>query len=114
MANGHDVAILDDVLLAFESKESLFLERVKTAVSREIVVTANFSANEMILQIGMNHAGRVLRVGSADDCPGTTFFFADREERNQTEQSIGGADQTLRSRFGQSVVAEEALHFGAR
>ena len=100
----HDVAVFDRIFLAFQSKQAFFLERLHGSVFHEIVVMADFRANEMIGKIGVNHAGGILCIGAARNRPCAALFFADREEGNESEQPIRGADQSLGAGFRQSVI----------
>ena len=80
MPNRHNVAILNHVLLTLESKQSFLLQRLHASMLYEIVVMADFSADEMVGKIGMNDACGILRVRSAGDRPCAALFFADRKK----------------------------------
>src|SRR5262245_57311031 len=104
MPNGHDVAILDHVFLAFETKQSFFLKREHRSVFYEVVVMADFGPNEMIREICMNYAGGILRIGAACDCPCATLFFTHSEEGNQSQQPVCRTDEAFCTGFRQPIV----------
>ena len=65
VANLHDVSVLHDVVFSFKSQQSFLLQRLMAAVFHEVVVVADLRANEVILQVCVNHAGRALRIRAA-------------------------------------------------
>jgi len=62
MAEENDVAFLDDVLFAFEAHLRLFARRREASRHQEIIPADYFGANEAALYVGVNCAGRFLRV----------------------------------------------------
>ncbi len=98
---------LTDIFFSFQPQKAFFLEGLHGAVFHEIVVMAHFRSNEMIRKIGVNHAGGILCIGSARDCPGAAFFFADGKEGNQSQQPICRPYQAFGAGLRQTVVGIE-------
>jgi hypothetical protein len=80
MPNVHDVAIFHEVFFSFQAQQSFFLESLHCPVFHEVVIMTDFRANKVILKIGVNDAGRALRVRAVRDRPGAAFFLADGKE----------------------------------
>src|SRR5271156_6838292 len=91
----HHVAVGDDVFLAFLAQLSPVARASFTAERHVIGVSNRFGANEPLLEIGVNDAGRRRRLGAAVDCPGTRLFRSDCEISDEIEQLIAGADQPV-------------------
>src|SRR5215470_3748372 len=98
----HDVAVGDDILLALEAK----LPRVAgagLAVERDIVaVSDRLRADESLLEVGMDDAGRGRRLGAAMNGPGAGFLRPHREIGDEVEKLVAGADQPVETCFLQS------------
>src|SRR5678816_4826627 len=62
VADLHDVSILHDVFLAFETKQAFLLQSLMAAVLDEVVIVAHLGANKVLLKVGVNHSGRTLRI----------------------------------------------------
>lgn len=58
-AEKHDISLLHDVLLAFLSQESLFLDGGERAELEQIVTGDRFSADEAALKVPERHTRRV-------------------------------------------------------
>ena len=52
----HDISILDDILLAFKTELSCFLDLQLTAVLEKVVAVVNLSADETFLEIRMDYS----------------------------------------------------------
>jgi hypothetical protein len=61
------VAVEDDVVLALEPKLGMIAARGERAPSQQVLVAADFRADEAALDVSMNLAGRVLCVRAARD-----------------------------------------------
>ena len=106
----HHVAILHDVVLAFQP-ELARIARARFAVAGNIIVIGNgFGADETMLEIGVDHASALRRFRSPRHRPGACFFRADREESDETQKIVTRADQAIEARLLQSHGGEE---FGA-
>src|SRR5688572_17827392 len=80
VADLHDVAILDDVVFSFQAEQTLFLQSLMAAELLEVIVVADFRANEMLLQVRMDRTRSALRVRPSRNRPRATFFFSNGEE----------------------------------
>ena len=81
----HDIAVLDDVFLAFEAHFAGFLGALFAVVGDEIVVADDFGADEAFFEVGVDDAG-CLRGGVAFvDGPGADFFDTGGEVGLQSE-----------------------------
>src|SRR5712692_8766757 len=70
----HHVAVGDDIILAFQPQFSR-LARAGFAVHRDVIVIGNrLGADEALLELGMDDAGRPRRAGAAGDRPGARLL----------------------------------------
>src|SRR5258707_13476483 len=75
----HNVAIGDDVLLAFQPQLA-GIAGAGLAAERDVIgVGDGFGADKSLFEIGMDHAGRGGRLGAAVDGPGPRLLRPDRE-----------------------------------
>src|SRR6266545_607958 len=92
-ADVEDVAVLHDVLLALEPQLPL-VSRPRLAAERdEVVVVDDLGADEAALEVGVDAARRARSAVAPADGPGANLVLAHREERDQVEQVVGGADE---------------------
>src|SRR5690606_19224610 len=63
-AEVHDIALLDDVLLAFQAQPAGFLRASLAFVLDEVVVGDHFGADEAALEIGVDDTRRLRRGGA--------------------------------------------------
>src|SRR5882672_6196117 len=91
----HDVPIGDDVFLAFEAQPA-GLAGARLAAERHIVVIRNgLGADEAALEIRMDDARRLRRLGAAGDGPGFCLLGPCGEIREQAQETVSGADQAI-------------------
>src|SRR4051812_24635980 len=95
--NGHDVAVFDGIFLTFEAKQSLLLQCLHRPVLYEVIVMTYFAPYEMVGQIGVNDARRILCIHALRDRPRPAFLFSNSKERDQPKQSVSRANETFRS-----------------
>ena len=76
----HHVAILHDVLFAFQPQLAFGASVGFRARVQQRVPVDGFRANEMLFQIRVDCAGGVLRARSARHGPGAALVFTDGEE----------------------------------
>src|SRR6185437_16838333 len=104
-----DVAIGNDIFLAFQPKLAR-IARAGFAVERNIVAIGDgFGANESLFEIGVDHAGRGRRLGAAMDGPGARFLRTHREIGDEVKQLVSGADQPVETGLLQPQRIEEFL-----
>jgi hypothetical protein len=78
LAEVHHVAVLHDVLLAFEP-ELARLARTRFALERDVVVIGDgLGADEALLEIRMDDAGRLRGLGALGDGPGARLLSGRR------------------------------------
>src|SRR5579862_6645799 len=107
MTNVHDVAVLHDVVFAFEA-EGAFGAGVGFGASFEKLVPANgFGADEMFFEIGVDRPGSFLRTGIGGDLPGAAFVFSGGEKRDDAEQAVRRAYEARETAFFQPVTGKK-------
>ena len=80
MPDMHHIAILHDVIFAFETQRAFGAGIGFGAGFQQLVPANGFSANEVLLQIGMDGAGSFHRAGADGNRPGAAFVFAGGEK----------------------------------
>ena len=76
----HNIAVLDDIVFPFQAENALGASVGFRAGFEKLIPSDGFSADEVLLQIGMYGPGSFSSTGVNRDCPGTTFVFAGGEE----------------------------------
>ena len=104
-----DVAILHDVVLSLDADEAFFTRCRDAAVGYEVVEVHDLGADEAALEVGVNLARGLRRLGTLDDGPGTALVGAGREESLQAEQVEGGLDEAVEATLALAEVLEEGL-----
>src|SRR4051812_35423957 len=94
-----DVAVLDDILLAFEPHLAGVLGTLLTLAGDEIRIGDGFGADEALLEIGVDDAGRFRRAAAGAQGPGMRLLGADGEEGEEAEQAVAGADDAVEPRL---------------
>ena len=64
-----------------------------------VVVGDRLGADEALLEVGVNDAGRLRRLGAARDGPGARLLRADGEVGDEVQQLVAGADQAVEARL---------------
>ena len=82
----HDVAVLHDIILAFGPHLARVLGGLFAAQCDEIIIGDGLGADEAALEIGVDDARRLRRLGAAMHGPGPRFLGADGEEGDEIEQ----------------------------
>ena len=103
----HHIAVGDGVLLAFGAHgPSLAGSGLapKAVVVRKL---DGLGADEALLEVGVDHAGRLRRGGADLDGPGAHFLLAGGEVGLQAEQLIAGADHPVEAGFFHAQVGQE-------
>ena len=80
MPNVHHVAILHDIVFAFEPERALGTGVGLGAGFEKLVPADGFGADEMFFQIRVDGAGRFLGAGVRGDLPGAAFVLAGGEK----------------------------------
>src|SRR5690606_4101960 len=87
-AEVHDVTVLDDVVLAFQTPLARFLGNGFAVVLDAVVVTDDLCTHDALLEVGMDHARRLGGGGADLDRPGTYFLDPGSEIVLQVEQFV--------------------------
>ena len=103
----HDVAVLDDVVLALEPHLAGFLGAGFAIERDEIVVGDGLGANKSLLEVGMDDAGGLWCPGAGRHRPRARLLRANGKVRQQVEQVIAGADQAIEARLFQAETLQE-------
>src|SRR5882724_6837492 len=94
-AEMHDVAVLHDIFLAFET-EFARLARARFAIEGDIIVVSDrLGPDEAFFKIGVNDAGRAWRPRAFRHGPGARLLGSGGEKRDEPEQIIAGADKPV-------------------
>src|SRR5262245_33392357 len=100
------VAVLDDVVLAFEP-ELAGVARPRFAVERDVIVVSDgLGADEAFLEIGMDDSRRLLRPRSVRHGPRARFLRAGGEIGDEAEQLVALADEPVEPWLRQAEFGE--------
>ena len=103
----HDVAVGDDIFLAFQPQLA-GIAGAGFAAERDVIgIGDGFGADKALFEIGVDHAGGGRRLGAAVDGPGPRLLRPDGEIGDEVEQLIAGADQAVETGFLQAERVEK-------
>src|SRR5262249_52427220 len=103
-----DLAVADDVILAFETELTARAEVGHRAVGGdEVIVRVHLGADEPARDVRVDGAGGVLRARAAGDRPGADLVLADGEERDQPEQRVAALEKPPQGRLAQAEIREK-------
>ncbi len=108
-AEDGDVAVLENVILAFEAVFAGFAGGGDAAQGGDVLVGDDLGLDEALLEIGVDHAGGLRGLGADVDRPSADLLFAGGEVGLQPEQGVGGADQRGDPGVGYAEVLEKLL-----
>ena len=97
-AEDHHVAVLHHVILALHAQASRLLGTLLPTEGHIVVVTDGLGLDEAALEVGVDDAGRLGRLRSDADGPGTDLLRTGREEALQSQQAIGRLRERLEPR----------------
>src|SRR5712692_7230169 len=106
-AEMHDVAVLDDVVGAFEPHPAGILGALLAAMGDKIRIGDGFGADKALLEIGVDGSGGLRRLSAAGDRPGARLLRPGGQERDQVEQCVAGADDLVEPGLGEAERSEE-------
>src|SRR5215467_11178840 len=95
----HHVTVFDDVVLSLQPHFAGLLGRDLAAQCHEIAVGDGFGADEALLEVAVNGASGLGRLGASGDGPGSRLFGSDREEGDEAEHPIAFTDQPVEAGF---------------
>src|SRR5690606_33488220 len=93
--------------LALEPQLAGFARALLAAPRDEALVRDDLGADESLLKIGVDHAGRIVGRRILPDRPGTDLLDPGRIERLQAEQPVRRADHTVQARLLEAELLEE-------
>ena len=106
-----DVAVLDDVFLAFQTLQMPGLGFLDRSGLEKVVVGGNFGADEALGEIGVDLAGGGNGCGAALQVPATHFRLSGREEGDDPDGVVGAADDSILAQLGDTHVGHERSAF---
>ena len=112
-AEMHDVAVLHDIILALEPHLSGIARTGFAAARHVIVVGDGFGADEAALEIGVDDARGLRRLGAAGHRPGARLLRPGSEEGYEIKQPVAGADQAIEARLLEADGCEVFVAFVA-
>src|SRR5689334_8593545 len=98
----HDVAVLDDVFLAFVARLAGLLGGDLAAERDEIVISDRLRADEAALEVGVDDARRLRGLVALVHGPGARLLRPGGEIGDQVKQVVAGADQPVETRLVQA------------
>src|SRR5260370_3060281 len=104
-----DVAVLDDVLLAFGAEQALLFYRLLAAVGEEVVRGVAVGFDEALFEVGVDDSGGSWVFGAADDGPCADLLHSGGVVDDQVEQAIGGVDEAVEAGLFEAHVLEELV-----
>src|SRR5215472_4344819 len=102
-----DIAVLDDILLAFQAQFSFVPSLAFAASGDEIVVVNHFGADEAALEIAVDAAGGAWCAVATADGPSLHLVLPHGKERDQVQQTVGSANETGARRFRETDRFQE-------
>ena len=108
-AEVHDVAVVHDVVLAFQPHLAGLLCSLLTLAGNEIVEGNHFGADEPMFEVGMDDAGRLGRGRADRDGPGAHFLRPRGEVGLQAEQLVRRVDHAVEAGLREAEVVEVDL-----
>ena len=91
----HDITVLHDVILAFQTQFSSLFCAMLPLVADEIVVSDHLGANKALLEISVNLSGGLWCGGTNVRRPGADLFYPGGEIGLQLEKLVSGADYAV-------------------
>src|SRR5579862_2028785 len=107
MPDMHYVAILHDVVLAFQAQSSFCAGVGFRSGFQQLIPANGLGADEMFLQIGVDRSRGFLRARVGGDLPGAALVLPCGEERNQSQQLVSRANEPHQATFREAVAGEK-------
>src|SRR2546425_2547303 len=89
------IAILHDVVLAFQPEFTLLAASSFAAELRQVFESNNLGPYETALDVRVNHAGSLVGVRTALDRPRAAFVFSGGQKTYQVEQRVTSANESV-------------------
>src|SRR5579884_3278558 len=104
-----DVAILHEVVFAFEAQGALRAGRGFRSGGEQRIPVDRLRPDEVLLEVGVDRAGGLLRARVGGHGPGAALVLAHGEEADQPEQLVAAADETDQAALLEAVRGQELL-----
>ena len=108
-AEMHDIAVLDDILLAFLPRLAGFLGPGLAVEPYVVAIGDGFRLDEALLEVPVDHASGLWRRRALADRPGAGLLWADCEVGKQPQQVVSGLDDAVEARFLKAETVQELL-----
>src|SRR6478735_4311169 len=95
----HDVAVLHDVVLAFEARLALRARLDYRAGRDEVVERDDLGLDEALLEVGVDHTGRLRGLPALADRPGASLLRTRRELGLEAEGVEADARELVETRL---------------
>src|SRR5580693_2406801 len=95
----HDVAVLHDILGAFQAHAAGVFCALLAAMGDKIGKRDRLGPDESFFEIGMDAARGLWLLGAPLHRPGMGFLWADSKKRNQIEERVAGSDHPYQTRL---------------
>lgn len=105
----HDITILDDIILAFDSDLASLAAFGFRTEGDVIVILNHFSAYETTFEVRVNNARRLRSFHTFLECPCPAFLRACGEECLKTKETICGFDKAIDATLFEAKIFEEHL-----
>src|SRR5215831_19567583 len=102
-----DVAVADDVVLAFEGQLGVGAAGGLGAELDEVLPPDDLGLDEAALEVGVDDARGLRGLGAALDGPGAALVGAGREEGDEVEDLVGGARDGVQAGLLEAQALEE-------
>ena len=89
----HDIAVLNDIILAFDAHFSGRSDRRLRLILDEVVILDHLGPDKAFFEVGMDDARRLRRLVSPMDCPGPALVGSGGEEGLESEEVVGSLDE---------------------
>ena len=103
------VPFLHDVVTALGAQAPGRADVGLGAVLGEIRDRVDLCADEGLLEVGVDHAGGLGRLGAGGHGPGADLLLARRVVGLQAEELVGGLDEAVEAELGDPEVLHEDL-----
>ena len=93
----NDISVFHQVILAFQADIAVLLQGLFGLVFHEVLIAVDLGTDKAPLEIRMDHTCALRCFHAFAECPCAALRLADREERTQAEQMVGGegADELI-------------------
>ena len=108
-AEVHDVAVLNDVVLALDGQLASLADSGLRAVLQVVVVLDDFGADKALLEVCVDDAGTLGSLPALLIGPRLYLHLASRDESLEVQQGVGLLDEAVHAALLQALLLEEHL-----